>query len=170
MVARSWCCLRYMHITAARSPVFVQLLKLNVDVLCMAPSYMSAVEAAMSLVTPALCDQLKTMCNMVKKNTLLNSKVLWGFCFLELFVPVSLEPSFGYQDQWCVYTGYVKSSKSFSHLVIQLMYSFIRAQIFLKVNTCMYSLIGIMNMIHKIILAMVPLRMTSWAPEWAFHF
>ena len=65
-----------MHITAARSPVFVQLLKLNVDVLCMAPSYMSAVEAAMSLVTPALCDQLKTMCNMVKKNTLLNSKVL----------------------------------------------------------------------------------------------
>ena len=56
--------------------MFVQLLKLNVDVLCMAPSYMSAVEAAMSLVTPALCDQLKTMCNMVKKNTLLNSKVL----------------------------------------------------------------------------------------------
>jgi hypothetical protein len=65
-----------MHITAARSPVFVQLLKLNVDVLCMAPSHMSAMEAAMSLVTPALCDQLTTMCNMVKKNTLLNSKVL----------------------------------------------------------------------------------------------
>lgn len=106
MVARSWSCLRYMHITAARCPVFVQLLKLNIDVLCMAPSHMSAVEAAMSLVTPALCDQLTTMCNMVKKNTLLNSKVLWGICFLESFVLVSFKVSFSYQVQWCVYTGY----------------------------------------------------------------
>jgi len=63
--------------------VAVQLLKLNVDVLCVAPSHMSLVEAVESLVIPGLCDQLMSMSKMVKKSASQNPKVqsipFWWF-------------------------------------------------------------------------------------------
>jgi hypothetical protein len=60
---------------AAKTPVAVQLLKLNVDVLCVAPSHMSGVDAVTYLVISALCDQLISMSKMVKKNASQNPKV-----------------------------------------------------------------------------------------------
>lgn len=60
---------------AARTPVAVQLLKLNVDVLCVANSPMPLVESVKSLVIPGLCDQLISMSRMVKKNASQNPKV-----------------------------------------------------------------------------------------------
>ena len=60
---------------AVKTPVAVQLLKLSVDVLCVAPSHMYGVDAVTYLVIPALCDQLISMSKMVKKNASQNSKV-----------------------------------------------------------------------------------------------
>lgn len=60
---------------AARTPVAVQLLKLNVDVLCVASSHMPVADAIKSSVTPALCDQLISMSKTVKKNASQNPKV-----------------------------------------------------------------------------------------------
>lgn len=67
---------------AAKSPVAVQLLKLNVDVLCVAPSHLSVVEAATSLVVPAICDQLSLMSKMAKKNASQDSKVQLYYLWL----------------------------------------------------------------------------------------
>lgn len=73
---------------AARTPVAVQLLKLNVDVLCVAPSHMSGVNAVTYLVIPALCDQLISMSKMVKKNASQNPKVQLMIIFDGVYISV----------------------------------------------------------------------------------
>ena len=68
---------------AANTSVAVQLLKLNVDVLAVAPSHMSVADAITNLLIPAICDQLVAMSKMVKKNASQSPKVHTahdGFC------------------------------------------------------------------------------------------
>lgn len=48
---------------------------MSLDVLCLAPSHLSAADAATLLVVPALCDQLNVMCMMANKNATHNPKV-----------------------------------------------------------------------------------------------
>ncbi len=60
---------------AAKSLVELHLLRMSLDVLCLAPSHLSAVDAATLLVVPALCDQLIVMRMMANKNATHNPKV-----------------------------------------------------------------------------------------------
>lgn len=92
----------------AKSPVAVQLLKLNVDVLCVAPSHLSVVEAATSLVVPAICDQLSLMSKMAKKNASQDSKIsAFHFCPLSCPITVIYDLSYGENE-----TALVNSRKS----------------------------------------------------------
>ncbi|KAG0504363.1 hypothetical protein KC19_11G077200 [Ceratodon purpureus] len=80
----------------ARTPVAVQILKLNVDVLCAAPNHMSGVDAVTYLVIPALCDQLNSMTKMAKKNASQNPKIsAFHFCPLRHPITAIYDLSYG---------------------------------------------------------------------------
>jgi hypothetical protein len=65
----------FMQYLPAKSLVELHLLRMSLDVLCLAPSHLSAADAATLLVVPALCDQLNVMCMMANKNATHNPKV-----------------------------------------------------------------------------------------------
>ncbi|CAK9872819.1 unnamed protein product [Sphagnum jensenii] len=61
---------------------------MSLDVLCLAPSHLSAADATTLLVVPALCDQLIVMCKMANKNATHNPKVC-AFHFCPLSCPIT---------------------------------------------------------------------------------
>jgi hypothetical protein len=78
----------FMQYLPAKSLVELHLLRMSLDVLCLAPSHLSAVDAATLLVVPALCDQLIVMCMMANKNATHKPKVC-AFHFYPLSCPIT---------------------------------------------------------------------------------